>query len=179
MVYQPATVRIHLPDLHNPNNTMFKLPRTSQDGVGTSGSGGRMADRCRSVLGAPARMANVSETLHFPKWLDDLVSQDRVAYPIHATLGSALNWLGGPPLAAAVEWLKAAAHARSRAGLARAARGIAAARRRCADPDRLATTLSASVVHGHSPRKPVAAMRRKQLTAMARAGLRYQAPRAD
>jgi hypothetical protein len=55
---------------------------------------------------------------------------DTLRYTLHAVAGRLLNTLGGAAEAAAVQWVKAAAHAQSPAEVEQAAQGIANARRR-------------------------------------------------
>jgi hypothetical protein len=54
----------------------------------------------------------------------------KVAYPVHAMLGAVLNQVGAASPAAEIQWVKAAAHARSPEEVDRAARGVIAASRR-------------------------------------------------
>src|SRR5688572_12940297 len=74
-----------------------------------------LADVAREVLGAES--LNATATLPLPAWLDDLTQRGAIAYPAHAALGTALEMLDLSPAATAVQWLKAAAHARSDAEL--------------------------------------------------------------
>ena len=84
-----------------------------------------IADVGRAVLSAES--LNVTRAVALPAWLDDLSQRSAVAYPAHAALGTVLEMLGLSPAATAVQWLKAAAHARSAAELERTAHGISAA----------------------------------------------------
>ncbi|MGE3908761.1 MAG: hypothetical protein AB7K36_05395 [Chloroflexota bacterium] len=103
------------------------------------------------------------------------MSHDIVAYPLHALCGHLLNRLEMPPAAAGLEWLKAAAHARSGRALNRVVRGLSAVRQREGSDD-LALRLGIAIVdqvtcHGDDVR-----MRRRQLTALARAGIQLPLP---
>src|SRR5579883_1062326 len=73
---------------------------------------------------------------------------DQVLYPWHALLGAALNQAGLSPSRAAIQWVKAASHARTAGDVAWAAWGIAEARSRArARPD-LDARLCALFKHG-------------------------------
>jgi hypothetical protein len=82
-------------------------------------------DVVRYVLSAES--LDVTRALALPDWFDDLTQRGGIAYPAHATLGTVLERFDLSPAATAVQWLKAAAHARSDAELEWAARGISAA----------------------------------------------------
>jgi hypothetical protein len=114
--------------------------------------------------------ADLSKLLRLPRWLDAVTGHDLVAYPLHASFGSALNLLGAPPRVAALEWMKAAAHARSAAAVARVAAGLAEAQRRAGQND-LEPMLRAAVVDQVTRQGRDVKMRRRQLEAMASAGL--------
>ena len=111
--------------------------------------------------------ADLSEMLHLPRWRDAIVTHDRVAFPLHAIIGAACNAVDGPPAWAAMEWLKAAAHARSAAQAAAAVRGLAAALERAGDVATISKYLAAAVSAGTSG-PTAAAHRRRQLSALAR-----------
>jgi hypothetical protein len=66
-----------------------------------------------------------------------LTQLDSIAYPAHAVVGTVLSAIGLSPTATAVQWFKAAAHARSKTDLERVARGITAALERDADGEAL------------------------------------------
>ena len=102
-----------------------------------------------------ALVADPTADVTAPSWAAPLLQRDSVAYPSHAALGSALNRLGGPPQAAAAQWVKAAAHARSQADVRRAADGIAAARRRGGDDPSVDASLCRVAARG-SPTVQVA-----------------------
>lgn len=91
----------------------------------------------RDVLSAET--LDATRALALPAWLDHLTRRTAVAYPSHVALGSLLERLGLSPAATAVQWMKAAAHARSDAELESAARGISAALERDGDSRALAT----------------------------------------
>jgi len=79
-------------------------------------------------------------------------------YAIHAFLGAVLNRLDGSPLAAAVQWVKAASHARSPADINRAAQGIATALRRSGNNQDVHVMVCALFDHG-SPSVQTAVVR--------------------
>ena len=80
---------------------------------------------------------DVTGRLGFPAAAEQFLQRDSVAYPLHATLGAVLNHLGGPPTAAGVQWLKAAAHAESDAQFERTVQGIGDAAARDGDGARV------------------------------------------
>ncbi len=80
---------------------------------------------------------DVTGRLGLPAAAEQFLQRDSVAYPLHAALGATLNLLGGPPTAAGVQWLKAAAHAVSDAQLERAVQGIGEAAARDGDGARV------------------------------------------
>jgi hypothetical protein len=106
-----------------------------------------------AFLAAIEDPGNVTQDLPIPAWLEQLSRRDGVAYPAHATLGAALNAVGGPPEAAANQWLKAAAHARTEQQAERAVDGLVTAWRRNANPDELEQSLCAVVRHNQDPRQ--------------------------
>jgi hypothetical protein len=123
------------------------------------------------MLGIPAIAAgvricteplDVSGTTRVPAEIDLVKSRDDVAYSAHGILGTLLERLGCQPAATAVQWLKAAAHARTEAELERAARGIFAARQRSQSASQLEVDFCSAVAQG------IAGPR--QATALAEAG---------
>ena len=84
-----------------------------------------------------AAQGDVTGRLGLPAAAERFLQRDSVAYPLHAALGALLNRLGGPPTAAGVQWLKAAAHAASDAQLERAVQGIGEAAARDGDGARV------------------------------------------
>jgi hypothetical protein len=101
------------------------------------------------------------EVWPIPSWLTGITRNDTVAYAAHVGLGSALERLGGSPTAAGLQWFKAAAHAGSDAQVNRAAEGMAQARQRAGEADRLDSLLCSAAVAGATG---------TQLAAMLRAG---------
>ena len=84
-----------------------------------------------------AAQGDVTGRLGLPAAAERFLQRDSVAYPLHAALGATLNGLGGPPTAAGVQWLKAAAHAVSDAQLERAVQGVGEAAARDGDGARV------------------------------------------
>jgi hypothetical protein len=102
------------------------------------------------------RPLDVGGSVTLPHPLQAIKKRDDVAYPVHATLGAILNLTGGLPLAAGYQWIKAAAHARSRGELSRAADGLARARRRSRPKDRFDEELYAYLRRGFHTRQAIA-----------------------
>lgn len=73
---------------------------------------------------------DVSGTRDIPAWVRPVKENDAIAYPAHVLLGTVLQATGCTPAATAVQWLKAAAHARTPDEVAQAAAGIREARAR-------------------------------------------------
>lgn len=73
---------------------------------------------------------DVSGTIEAPPVVTTVKSQDDFAYVAHTALASMLGTLHCSPLATAVQWLKAAAHARSPAEVRQTASGLVATRTR-------------------------------------------------
>jgi hypothetical protein len=88
---------------------------------------------------------------------------DRLAFPAHAAIGTALNLAHTSPRAAAIQWIKASAHARSPAETERAALGLAEAARRAGTNEPMERVLCPDVLGGRSP---------QQLAAVEKAGLK-------
>jgi hypothetical protein len=102
-----------------------------------------------------------------PPWLERITQRDHLAYRIHAALGSALDWGGLRPVAAASEWFKATTHARSNDELEAAAGGLVAAEAHASH-----ATLEASLCPFVSDWSDVGwGARGRQLDVMLRAGL--------
>jgi hypothetical protein len=79
------------------------------------------------------RPMDVSGSFPLPSVVERIKDRDGVAYPVHLFLGTVLEWITYPPDAVAIQWFKAAAHARTSAELGRAAQHLAQARQRAAD----------------------------------------------
>ena len=60
----------------------------------------------------------------FPAWLTRIKERDDVAFPAHALLGTMLHTARCHAAASGLQWLKAAAHARSAAEIERSAAGM-------------------------------------------------------
>src|SRR5205823_5199908 len=76
-----------------------------------------------------------------PEWLTAIKEQDAVAYPAHSQLGKALSAAGCDSSAAALQWLKAAAHARGPGDVEQAQEGLSQAAQRSQEPAALRQTL--------------------------------------
>src|SRR4051794_8344256 len=50
------------------------------------------------------RPRELSRNLPLPSFFEALIGQDELAYRAHVSLGLVLEWLGGPPVAAASGW---------------------------------------------------------------------------
>jgi hypothetical protein len=73
---------------------------------------------------------DVSGTTQIPTHVTTAKGNDGFAYSAHAGLGTALEAFRCSPTATGLQWLKAAAHARSEREASRAASGLAVARER-------------------------------------------------
>ena len=71
----------------------------------------------------------------------DAKGNDAIAYPAHVALATTLEAFRCSATAAGLQWLKAAAHARSAAEVARAVSGLAAARERSSEEEPVQTAL--------------------------------------
>jgi hypothetical protein len=91
---------------------------------------------------------DLGATVALPNWLERLARRDEVAYSAHAALGTALEALRFPPEAVGLQWLKAAAHARTAAEAERLGAGLARTRRRSEDPDRVDAALCRYIIGG-------------------------------
>ncbi len=76
--------------------------------------------------------------LSVPRWARDGLDRDWIAYPIHATLGTTLNWLAAPAFVTEPQWVKAAVHARSDSDAELVGQGLAAVWRRDPEPESFA-----------------------------------------
>jgi hypothetical protein len=77
---------------------------------------------------------NITQRWQVPTVVERLTRHDRFAYPAHAAFAATLRAVGAPPEAEAVQWLKAAVHARGAEEAAAVRAGLAAARSRAAEP---------------------------------------------
>jgi hypothetical protein len=110
------------------------------------------------VLVLASEPVDVTRSRQIPAWLERQSRRDALAYPIHSALGTAFNAVGGSPLAAGVQWFKAAAHARTADEVERAAHGISIARERDAADRTIDATLCAANVRSGAYATQVAAM---------------------
>jgi len=106
--------------------------------------GWRLARRFRSVP------LDLSGTVALPDVIIRIKDRDEIAYPAHATLATILAVIRGAPVAVGLQWLKAAAHARTPAERERAIRGLQASRLRSRDPEEFATILRRYVRPGET-----------------------------
>lgn len=111
---------------------------------------------------------DISSTALVPSWVERAVKRDEVAYPFHATLGTALNQFSCQPLATGLQWFKAAAHARSAADLDQAAEGLSSARERGESGEALASDLCRNLARGREGGQ--------QMAALAKAGIQCAGP---
>jgi hypothetical protein len=114
---------------------------------------------------------DLSKALGFPWWVEAALSHDGVAYPLHAGLGRVLNMVEAPPEIAGMEWLKAAAHARSERALRRVVHGLETSRRRAGGQPDFEHRVAAALVHRVTCTGSDITMRQKQIVALTRAGL--------
>src|SRR4051794_33975044 len=91
---------------------------------------------------------DVSGNTRLPEWLMEVKERDEFAYPLHVALGTMLCWIRCEPTASGVQWLKAAAHARTPEDVARAAAGLRQASQRFTTPQVLADQLCSYVPRG-------------------------------
>jgi hypothetical protein len=126
----------------------------------------RLAARVARRYAAGADLSS----LILPLWLDALLNHDWVAYPLHATCGSLLNLFALSPRVTALEWLKAAAHAESSMSQRMVGAGLRRTLLRAQSLD-IRATLTAALVRPVTQNGRDVQMRRRQLAALARAGL--------
>jgi hypothetical protein len=72
------------------------------------------------------RPLDTSGSTHVPAWLARIKEGDDVAFPAHMLLGTLLQAAGCDGVASGLQWLKAAAHARSAGEIERSAAGLRA-----------------------------------------------------
>ena len=84
---------------------------------------------------------DVSGTAQPASFVADAKGNDAIAYPAHVALAMALEAFRCSATATGLQWLKAAAHARSAAEVARAASGLAAVRERSSAAEPVQTAL--------------------------------------
>jgi hypothetical protein len=65
------------------------------------------------VVRAALAGRDISQTLHLPPWVESRIQRDEIAYPAHVALARGFALFHMSPLAEGLQWLKAAAHARS------------------------------------------------------------------
>ena len=126
--------------------------------------------RLRSAMRRHAEGADVSKLVRLPRWIDAVLSHDRVAYPLHVMVGRLLNRLDVPPSVVGLEWLKAAAHAGSDRALQRVADGLTATRRRASGVD-FDAWIGRAIARRVTCDGEDVMMQRRQLAALERAGI--------
>ena len=92
-----------------------------------------LAGRAAAALARPDP-GDITMRWPVPAPLESLIRQDWFAYRAHCVLAAALRLTNASPDAEAVQWLKAAAHARGPEQAAAVRAGVAAARGRAPDP---------------------------------------------
>lgn len=80
--------------------------------------------------------------MRLPRCVTIIKDRDEFAYPAHVVLAIILEVTNASPTAVGLQWLKASAHARSKADADRASRGFEAAWWRSPDPNEFVTTLN-------------------------------------
>ena len=129
----------------------------------------RLAAACLLLLGVGVgtvrltQPLDVGEPTWLPDWIVTLKQRDDVAYPAHRALATALEALHYPREAAALQWLKAATHARDADERTRAVEGLARLRSGAASAQEFDATICSYILGGGRGRDAAAA---------ARAGLR-------
>lgn len=105
-------------------------------------------DRLRS---RPVDMTQVKQRMGIqaPAPLIAFVKRDAIAYHAHVVLAASLARAHGSPEAIGVQWVKAAAHARSATELERVSRGLLRSQAESADPAAFQATLCGFVEGGY------------------------------
>jgi hypothetical protein len=123
---------MNIPNMSRRSDTVISLSTTGahQQRRGAPGSAHRVhGNRAGNHTGGRHRRDRHHRPLTVRAGLARGVGQcDEVRIAVHSALGNGLNRLGGPPTAAAMQWVKAAAHTRSQADMRRAGAGILVAR---------------------------------------------------
>ncbi len=97
-----------------------------------------------------AEPIDLSGTNSVPTWLSALKQHDGIAFPVHAALGTVLSMLNCDPAASGLQWLKAAAHARSPAEIALTSRGLRDAAQRLGSSQAPTDRLCSFVTRGYA-----------------------------
>ena len=95
----------------------------------------------RLVARVYTRPLDVSGTWRLPSVIRAAKERDDVAYPAHVFLATVLEATRAAPTAVGLQWVKAAAHARTQAEAEQVAEGLAKAVRRAAAPEQFAAAL--------------------------------------
>ena len=115
--------------------------RPPASGIGFVGGLIGLGGGLLALVLAVSLYAYVNGLAHVPRAIEVNTRSDNLRYPFHAFLGAALNYFDSAPRSAALQWLRAAAHARSAADLDQAAQGMSAAMRRMSSPTQLASEM--------------------------------------
>ena len=99
-----------------------------------------------------AQLVDASGVTHVASWLAAVKEVDEVAFAAHAALGRSFCLLACDPAASGLQWLKAAAHARTPAQAARASEGLQKAAERIGSAQALADRLCRFVADGYANR---------------------------
>lgn len=116
------------------------------------------------VLAVPATFAayvvrlalsgrDISQTLRLPRWAESRLQRDEIAYPSHVALARGFSLLRTSPTAEGLQWLKAAAHARTDDEIRTIGAGLRSALARSEPGQRqdIAAELCQAARHGSQP----------------------------
>jgi hypothetical protein len=112
--------------------------------AGTVFVGQAVWDRVRSK---PIDMSEVQQRIgvHAPRALTSIIKRDGIAFHAHALLASFIEHSSGDPAAAGVQWVKAAAHARTTDDLQQVIEGLRWGRDHSADRESFQSTICSFV----------------------------------
>jgi hypothetical protein len=103
--------------------------------------------------------SNITHRWQVPIAVERFTRQDWFAYRAHAAFAGSLHAIGAPPEAEAVQWLKAAVHARGDEQAATVRAGVGAARSRAAEPGQFDAAFGAIVARATADMRARAAAR--------------------
>lgn len=101
---------------------------------------------------------DISGTLPLPGRVQALKGRDEIAYPAHVALGTILQRAGGDSVAVGLQWLKAAAHARTAEEIDKVGNGLARAVRRSPNPERVTEEICSYLQGGVTGPRQAAAL---------------------